>query len=53
MKTWNVILGLCFAAGTAAAQTPDPQPPPTPTPDPVQLRSYNTFVEDVGPLPGQ
>jgi hypothetical protein len=26
---------------------------PTPTPDPVQLRSYNTFVEDVGPLPSQ
>jgi hypothetical protein len=34
MKTWNVILGLCFAAGTAAAQTPDPQPPPNPNPDP-------------------
>jgi hypothetical protein len=26
---------------------------PTPTPDPVQLRSYNTFVEKVVPLPGQ
>ena len=34
MKTWNVILGLCFAAATAAAQPPDPQPPPTPTPTP-------------------
>ena len=26
---------------------------PTPTPDPVQLRSYNTFVEEIVPLPGQ
>jgi hypothetical protein len=25
---------------------------PTPTPDPVQLGSYNTFVEDIVPLPG-
>ena len=34
MKTWKLVLGLCFAATTAAAQTPDPQPPPTPTPTP-------------------
>ena len=26
---------------------------PTPTPDPVQLRSYNTFLEEIVPLPGQ
>ena len=26
---------------------------PTPTPDPVQLRSYNTFVEEIVSLPGQ
>lgn len=31
MKTWNVILGLCLVAGTAAAQPADP-PTPTPTP---------------------
>lgn len=26
---------------------------PTPTPDPVQLRSYNSFVEEIVPLPGE
>jgi hypothetical protein len=25
---------------------------PTPTPDPLQLRSYNSFVEEIVPLPG-
>jgi hypothetical protein len=25
---------------------------PTPTPDPVQLKSYNSFVEEIVPLPG-
>jgi hypothetical protein len=25
---------------------------PTPTPDPLQLRSYNSFVEQIVPLPG-
>jgi len=34
MKTLKLILGLCFVAGTAAAQTPDPQPPPNPNPTP-------------------
>lgn len=53
MKTWNVILGLCFAAGTAAAQTPEPQPPPPPTPTPEPPVETETPPPPPPPAPKQ